>query len=96
MHFLFNELQYAINKWTCHLYIITIFIANLSCNANHPNDIVLTLQWRCSILALFIMGNVFINYKYSWRAIRPIACKNVLKRVIFQLHIYHTRYIATY
>jgi hypothetical protein len=24
----------------------------LSCNANHPNDIVLTLQWQCSILVL--------------------------------------------
>ena len=54
MHFLsnVNELQYAINI-TC-MYIITIFIANLSCNANHPNYIVLTLQWQCSILALFI------------------------------------------
>ena len=63
MHFLFNELQYTINKWTCHLYIITVFITNLSCNTNHPNYIVLTIQWQCSILALFIMGNAFINYK---------------------------------
>jgi hypothetical protein len=48
-----------------------MFITNLPCNANHPNDIVLTLQWQCSILALFIMGNAFINCKYSRKAIRP-------------------------
>jgi hypothetical protein len=64
MHFLFNELQYAINI-TC-IFNITIFIANLSCNANHPNDIVLTLN-----NTQFIMGNAFINYKYSRKAIRP-------------------------
>jgi hypothetical protein len=71
----FNELQYAINKYTFHLYIITIFIANLSYNANYPNDIVLTLQ--CSTLALFIMGNGTLNYKYSRKAIRPESALQV-------------------
>ena len=83
------------------MYIITIFIENLLCNANHPNYIVLTLQWQCSILALLITYKLYIqqeSYKAQKRIVscKSIACKNVLKRVIFQLRIYHTRYIAIY
>jgi hypothetical protein len=100
MHFLFNELQYAINI-TCILNDIHRK-SFMQCKSS---------KWYCfntsmaMLYYLYIYGQCIYklqiqqeSYKARKRIVscKSTACKNVLKRVIFQLRIYHTRYIPIY
>jgi hypothetical protein len=107
MHFLsnVNELQYAINI-TC-MYIINDVHRKSFMQCKSSKLYCFNTPMAMLYSGPFYNGNAFINYKYSRKAIRPESAlykvasrlrviKNVLKRVIFQFRIYHTRYIAIY